>query len=114
MKLRLGKMQKTIAAPEGVGWGTTNTPEKDRIDPANNVYQTRDGRAIIGLDIKLHISHANGDLHESTFPIKGSIDRGKRKQPRYAIWTLDGRVNLFGTASKDDLVLVGPKQRDMG
>lgn len=89
-------------APKGVGWGTTNTPVNKRIEPSANTYKTRNGRPILGLEIVLH----NSANREVTFPVKGSIDRGKNREPRYQIWTLDGRANLFGD-SKDDLVQQG-------
>jgi len=97
-------MSNVTAAPKGVGWGTTNTPVEKRIDPTAHQYKTRSGKSIIGLQIVLHTKYADGSLHEVTFPVTGSIDRGKGKQPRYAIWTLDGRANLF-SESPNDLIL---------
>jgi hypothetical protein len=90
------------AAPIGVGWGTTNTPDADRIDPSKT-YRTRDGSEVINVQIVLF----NSCGHEVTFPVKGTILRKKkvRTVPEYHIWTLDGRSNLFNE-NQNDLVLV--------
>jgi hypothetical protein len=82
-------------APKDVSWGTTNTPEKDRIDPAAK-YKTRDGRDVEGL----HIVLANSAGNEATFPVKGSIVV-KGKKPVFEIWTLDGRNSLFALTDLD-------------
>ena len=82
----------TTPAPEGVDWGTTNTPVEARIDPSRR-YQTRSGKRVDGLKIVLH----NATGHEVTFPVKGSIDQGPNRQPRYQVWTLDGRASLLKT-----------------
>ena len=83
-------------APKGVNWGTTNTPKEKRIDP-NKTYQTRSGRNIRGLQIKMTNSLDN----EVTFPVKGSVDMGKNKRLKYMIWTLDGRADLFQDTNFD-------------
>jgi len=83
-------------APKGVSWGTTNTPKKKWIDPTK-VYKTRSGKTVMGLDVKL----TNSLNNEVTFPVKGSIDMGYKKQPKYMIWTLDGRMDLFHETSWD-------------
>jgi len=95
-----------IVAPEGVSWGTTNTPVEKRIDPAK-AYKTKDGRNVVGLNIKLE----NGSGCEATFPVKGSIDRGPRKSPRYAynIWTLDGRDDLLKESGLDIVEVKGDR-----
>ena len=88
------------AAPEGVGWGTTNIPEEKRIDITKE-YRTARGGKVLGLTIQL----TNSCDNEVTFPVKGSIKVG-RKMPRYCIWTLDGKADLFtsGMICDDDLV----------
>ena len=83
-------------APEGVGWGTTNTPKSKRIDP-NKAYRTRRHQLIIGLEIQL----ANSNGNEVTFPVKGSVVMGKGKKPMYTIWTLDGKHDLFQDTDLD-------------
>ena len=96
-------MKNIIPAPAGVGWGTTNTPVKSRIDPAKK-YKTRDGKVVFGLSLVLHL-RKGVELHETTFPVKGSISRGKGRMPRFHIWTLDGRSDLFEERG-EDLILV--------
>lgn len=86
-------------APVGVGWGTTNTPVKDRIDVSKQ-YRTKSGHKVIGLQIVLE----NSCGREVTYPVKGSIIIPGRR-PRYAIWSLDGKSDVvWGERSKDDLV----------
>jgi len=65
----------------------------------NKQYQTKSGKDIFGLKI---VEKTSGGFM-ATFPVKGSIDRGKGKAPRYQIWTLDGRTSIFGD-SQDDLI----------
>jgi hypothetical protein len=77
-------------APEGVNWGTTNTPVEKRIDP-NKTYKTRSGRRVFDIVIKLY----NSCGREVTYPVKGSIDMGKNRMPAYGIWTLDGRGSVM-------------------
>jgi hypothetical protein len=84
------------ASPKGVSWGTTNIPKKKWID-LNKTYQTRSGKRILGLHIKLTNSLDN----EVTFPVKGSVDMGRNKRPKYMIWTLDGRADLFQDTDLD-------------
>ena len=84
-------------APKGVSWGTTNTPVNERITLSKK-YKTRNGKEIVGLHIKM----SNSCNDEVTFPVKGSV-KTKGRQPRYQIWTLDGRAGLF-SESPDDLI----------
>jgi hypothetical protein len=84
-----------IPAPEGVGWGTTNTPREKWID-LHKHYRTRDGK-----EVTFHIQLTNSLNCEVTFPVKGSIDRGPGKKPEYHIWTLDGRSDLFEERPED-------------
>ena len=94
-------MTDTTPAPEGVNWGTTNTPVEDRINIGRE-HRTRDGKRVIGLQCVLH----NSCGREVTFPIKGSIVvREKPFHTRFALWTLDGRSGFDGP-SGDDLVEV--------
>jgi len=90
------------AAPKGVGWGTTNIPKSQWID-INKKYVTR-----AGVPVQLHeIKLACDDGNEATFPAKGSIQKkGQGYKPRYQIWTLDGRADLFGDHD-DDLIEAG-------
>lgn len=84
----------------GKNWGTDVIDQSRWID-VNKPLRTRSGRKVICPHLKLYNSH--GD--EYTFPIKGSIDNGPRKQPTFCIWTLDGRVSvLTDKPHKNDLV----------
>jgi len=94
-------MNKQTAAPQGVSWGTTNTPDANRIDPTKT-YATRTGKRVTGLSIVLHNACGN----EVTFPVKGTIViREFPLRTRNQIWTLDGRASVL-SASGDDLVEV--------
>jgi hypothetical protein len=86
-------------APIGVSWGTTNIPKDKWIDPTDldKTYQTKSGKSIRGLQITMTNSLDN----EVTFPVKGSVDMGKGKRPKFMIWTLDGRADLFQETNFD-------------
>lgn len=94
---------KLTAAPEGVGWGTTNIPKKQWID-VSKTYKTREGKNVEGLHIVLH----NFCGHEVTYPIKGTIVlKEKPRKTEFAIWSLDGKKNIVFTDGKyDDLIKV--------
>jgi hypothetical protein len=83
-------MKKT-AAPEGVGWGTTNTPKEKWIDPTKT-YKTRKGKRVEHLEIVMH--NSCGD--EVTFPVKGTIVlKEKPRRTKFTIWTLDGKGGVL-------------------
>ena len=94
---------KLTPSPEGVGWGTTNTPKEQWID-VNKTYKTRDGKRVEGLHIVLH----NCCGHEVTYPVKGSIIlKEKPRKTEFAIWSLDGKKNIVFTDGKNhDLIKV--------
>jgi hypothetical protein len=80
------------------GWGSDVIPQENWIDPAKT-YRTRDGKRVEGLQIVLH----NSVGEEVTYPVKGTIIvRESPMRKEYAIWTLDGRADLFNE-SKNDL-----------
>lgn len=82
------------------GWGTEVIPREKWIDPEKK-YRTRSGKKVFGLKIVLH--NSVGD--EVTYPVKGSIDNGPRREPRYCIWSLDGRADVvWNDRHPDDLI----------
>ena len=81
-------------------WGSDVIPREDWIDVTKK-YKTRDGRRVVGLQIKME----NSLGEEVTYPVKGAIDNGPRKKMEYAIWTLDGKFSLMAYPNKRDLVL---------
>ena len=64
-------------------------------------YKTREGLKVIGLQVK----EFNDCGSKVTFPVKGSIIK-KYCSPRYQIWTMDGKTDLFND-HPDDLKLIG-------
>lgn len=94
-------MKDLQSAPEGVSWGTTNTPKENWID-VTKTYKTRDGKTVENLQIVLHNSVGN----EVTYPVKGTIVvRTKpRRKTEYALWSLDGRADVvWGHHKERDL-----------
>jgi predicted membrane GTPase involved in stress response len=86
-------------APEGVNWGTTNTPKEDWITPYKS-YKTKSGKKVIIHNIKLF----NDAGREVTYPVKGTIitkRKGKSDKHEYAIWSLDGRANVVFSDTND-------------
>ena len=73
----------------GKDWGSDVIPKEQWIDPSKQ-YRTREGKKVFGLRIKLHNSMGK----EVTYPVKGSIAMGKHRQPRYQIWSLDGKADI--------------------
>ena len=81
-------------------WGSNVINKNNWVD-SKKTYKTKDGKDVIGLQIKLYNSIGN----EVTFPVKGTIiDKKKPLKLRYQIWTLDGRCDIL-SPSKDDLIL---------
>ena len=86
-------------------WGTDVVPSEQWINP-QLPYETRDGRKIAGLEVRLA---AHGTLtQEVTFPVKCSILR-PGKAPEYATYLLTGRRDLF-YEQDSDLVLTREPQ----
>jgi len=93
------------AAPEGVGWGTTNTPKEKWIDPSKT-YRTRSGKRVEHLHIVMHNECGN----EVTFPVKGTVVvREAPLRTEFHIWTLDGK----GGVLPDSFYYDNPSERDL-
>lgn len=89
-------------------WGSGVIPREKWVDP-NKRYRTREGKKVFGIRIELH----NSEGKEVTYPVKGSIDMGKHRQPRYQIWSLDGKADIVWHQNEphpDDLVEEQPNQ----
>lgn len=80
------------------GWGLSHVPVENRIGP-NKEYLC-DGRRVFALEIVLYSAVGN----EVTYPVKGSVDMGKGKPPKYRIWTLDGQHRLGSFDKRFNLV----------
>jgi hypothetical protein len=60
--------------------------------------RTRSGYKVIHPELVLH----NGAGREVTYPIKGSILVPGRREPRFCIWSLDGRTQVVHSPVRDD------------
>jgi hypothetical protein len=56
---------------------------------------TCNGKRVIGLEIKLTTTYADGTEHPVTYPVKGSVViREKPLRLEYRIWSIDGIADV--------------------
>ena len=64
------------------------------IDPSKKY--TCNGKRVIGLEIKLTVTYADGTEHPVTYPVKGSVVmREKPLRLDYRIWSIDGKADVI-------------------